>query len=99
MTQQRFAKKANEIMQQIQQIAQAIYLDEQITVQQFNLLQQQHPLLAMDFHHFEQKTNTNVLQLMQIQQLAQMLQQELQKQFGPEPNFPVELATETYFIK
>ncbi|MDP4086837.1 MAG: hypothetical protein Q8934_19915 [Bacillota bacterium] len=96
---ERFAKQANKKLQHIQQLVQALYLDEQIDIQQFLFLQQSTPSLKTDFQSYEERTKKSLTELHQIQKAAQKLQMELQKEFGPEPTFPTELATDTHFLK
>lgn len=96
---QRLAKQANENLQQIQQLVQGLYLDEEMIIQQFQFLKQNQPVLKDDFHAFEERTKRCLTQLIQVQKKAKDLQIQLQKEFGPEPSFPMELAKDTHFLK
>lgn len=96
---QRLAKQANENLQQIQQLVQGLYLDEEIAIQQFQFLKNNQPALKDEFHAFEERTKKSLSQLNQVQKKAKDLQIQLQKELGPEPTFPIELATDTHFLK
>lgn len=96
---QRFAEQANTLVQQIQKVAQGLYLDENIRIQQFGQLLQKDPSLKIEFQSFKQQAENSLAQIQQIQQTSQQLQQKLQKEFGGEPAFPMEIVTDTYLLK